>query len=246
MLQNNKYDCNQLYLKKNIFREFLQLYDKKMFDRIFEIFGEIDDKYGEIITLDSLKYLYYSFTNDDPKIKFILITFLIFCNKKSMGKIELINNIFLTLNSELSQSIYKLVDLVEINSEKSKNKKTNYKKFPKSHKKIKESEENFYFEIIIEREDFINSFKFYEKTNKNFLTNFHFLKKFTCISKFKFDPNNPNNLDFYCDCGISKPNEKIIKETDNLNTMKKEYDVMTHDTNNVLYFSVLKKNIKKK
>ena len=40
LLQNNKYDCNQLYLKKNIFREFLQLYDKKMFDRIFEIFGE--------------------------------------------------------------------------------------------------------------------------------------------------------------------------------------------------------------
>ena len=29
LLQNNKYDCNQLYLKKNIFREFLQLYDKK-------------------------------------------------------------------------------------------------------------------------------------------------------------------------------------------------------------------------
>ena len=63
-----------------------------------------------------------------------------------MEKLKLTNNVVVyTLNSELYQALFKLLDFVEKKSEESKNKKTNYKKFPKSHKNLKEYEKIFLF-----------------------------------------------------------------------------------------------------
>jgi tRNA 2-selenouridine synthase SelU len=87
-------DENLVFLRKNIFRIAMQLSDDKNFEKIFEIFGEKDDeKKEDIITFDSIKYLYCAFTDDSPKIKFILITFLLFGNKEFIRRFDLGNNI---------------------------------------------------------------------------------------------------------------------------------------------------------
>ena len=240
-------DENLIILRKNIFRIQLQLSDDKNFERIFEIFGEKDEeKKEDIITIDSIKYLYYSFSNDSPKIKFILITFLLFGNKESTGMIDLSNNIS-SLFSKCENMIQLMSEYLKkienINQKEKKNSKNNQKDNTKnSHRQLKTEDgksANPFESMPIKRSDFIKYFDLFEKQNPKFMNDFHFLKQIQGISEFKFVPNN--NLDFYCDCAIKIDPYKPIMEEDNLDTMKKAFDDLTYGTNKALKFDDMKK-----
>jgi len=92
---NNYYPNNYAFneqkpcLKKYELRNLLQISDKANFDRIFEIFGDKNEDKEEIIYQENLKYLYYSFTDNQSKIKFILFSFLIFGDKEYIEEKEL-------------------------------------------------------------------------------------------------------------------------------------------------------------
>ena len=170
-------DENLVFLRKNIFRIAMQLSDDKNFEKIFEIFGEKDDeKKEDIITFDSIKYLYCAFTDDSPKIKLILITFLLFGKNEFMGKIDLTNAIvYLFLIP--TPFIEHLEHIENIYQKEGKyNKKDNNKKPHKQLKTEGNKDENP-LEISIKRSDFIKYFDLSEEKNSKFMNDFHFLKQ---------------------------------------------------------------------
>ena len=144
--QFNNYTGEEIYIGKNALRFCLQLSDDKNFEKIFEIFGEKNEKKEEIITFDSLKYLYYSFTNEDnPKIKFILISFLLFGKeeqleinelRKIITQFEYNNDTLLNLFSNYNENLFRI-----INNKKVKHRHKNVEqKFIQRHEFIKNYE----------------------------------------------------------------------------------------------------------
>ena len=231
--QFNNYTGEEIYIGKNVLRFCLQLSDDKNFEKIFEIFGEKNEKKEEIITFDSLKYLYYSFTNEDnPKIKFILISFLLFGKeeqleinelRKIITQFEYNNDTLLNLFSNYNENLFRII---------------NNKKVKHRHKNVEQK--------FIQRHEFIKNYELFEEPNKSdSLVNFHFLKKFTGSSLFKLEADNKNinSLDFYCDC--SKNNIKIPDTSDNLYSMRKGYDDITYLTKKALMFTDFKKILKR-
>ena len=69
------------YLSKYNFKFKLTLSKDENREKLFEILGENSNN-NDIVSLDSVRYLYYALTNDNLKIKFYLIAFLIFGNKE--------------------------------------------------------------------------------------------------------------------------------------------------------------------
>ena len=59
-------------IPKNNFKFILQLANSDVFDIIFEIFGRWKEN-SEIITFDDMKYFYFCFKSENPKIKSVLI-----------------------------------------------------------------------------------------------------------------------------------------------------------------------------
>ena len=209
--QINQNEEQTLYIGKNDLCNLLQIAEKKNFERIFEIFGQKTENKEDIITFESIEYLFYSFTNENPKIKMILFAFLIFGDKEIMEEKELkkIIPFFFNKNDNLLNPFFKYtVKLGEIADNKKK----------KKHAHNPDDK-------IIERNDFFKCTNFFEDGNLDIITNSHFIKIFKGISEFKLD--DKNNLDFYCDCG------KILKEkksVDKFDAMKREYDDKTNKT----------------
>ena len=81
------------FMLENNFKYFLQLSNEKIFDVIFEIFGTIIDNH-KIITYPNLKYFYLCLKFDNPRIKMIFISFLLFQNKDFLKYVDFNNNIF--------------------------------------------------------------------------------------------------------------------------------------------------------
>ena len=236
-------DENLVFLRKNNFRIAMQLSDDKNFEKIFEIFGEKDDeKKEDIITFDSIKYLYCAFTDDSPKIKLILITFLLFGKNEFMGKIDLTNAI-LYLFLKPTPFINHLEHIENIYQKEGKNNKKDNNKKPHKQLKTEGNKDENPLEISIKRSDFIKYFDLSEEKNSKFMNDFHFLKQIEGISEFKFDSNNKNknNLDFYCDCAKKIDLYKPVAYEDNLDSMKKAFDDLTYSTNKALKFEDLKK-----
>ena len=231
--QINNHEAPEIFIRKNIFRIFLQISEEENFGKIFEIFGEKDEKQQEIVTFDSIKYLYYAFTKEDSKIKIILISFLIFGNKKYLEE-----NILTSYISKVNFNNKELTELFIDYIKKLAMIDRKKEKYP--HSKVKE--------INIKIEDFIHLFfKLEEGKQKriDLISNFHFLKHFTGISTFKLDPKN-NNLDYYCDCSIVKQEDKkkYLEKENDLNGMKKAFDEMTYSTNKALNFTDFEKKLK--
>ena len=220
--QINQNEEQTLYIGKNDLCNLLQIAEKKNFERIFEIFGQKTENKEDIITFESIEYLFYSFTNENPKIKMILFAFLIFGDKEIMEEKELkkIIPFFFNKNDNLLNPFFKYtVKLGEIADNKKK----------KKHAHNPDDK-------IIERNDFFKCTNFFEDGNLDIITNFHFIKIFKGISEFKLD--DKNNLDFYCDCG------KILKEkksVDKFDAMKREYDDKTNKTSKALQFTKFRK-----
>ena len=235
-------DAESLYINKNLFRRAMQISDDKNYERIFEIFGEKTEKNENIITFDSIKYLYYAFTSDNIKIKFILIGFLIFGNKEYISEDDFNNNI-----KNFFDKYKKLINpfsnyskkLLKPDNNKTKSQSNNNKK--QDTKDTKDTKDN----MIIKRNNFINNYETFE--NLELINEFIFYKKIPGISKFKFDSKNKNNLNFYCDCAKTRYDNiySTSIQEDNLDAMKKEYDNITNSSNKALYFKELKKILKR-
>ena len=224
---NPNYDGSHDYeIKKSYFRYIMQISKEEKFETIFKIFGEKKENDEQIITLESLKYLYFSFTTDNSRIKLILITFIIFDGNESIDK-DKINKKFCDLfnnNEKMLELTSKIMP--ELYSSEKLNK-------PK--KRHKDSGDNF--EIQISINDFL---KYCFVTGKNNEFNdFIFLKKFTGSSQFKLAQKN-NNLDFYCDCHLKTG--KNIDER--IATMKSAFKDKTNNTNKALDFKEYKKMLK--
>ena len=235
-------DAESLYINKNLFRRAMQISDDKNYERIFEIFGEKTEKNENIITFDSIRYLYYAFTSDNIKIKFILIGFLIFGNKEYISEDDFNNNI-----KNFFDKYKKLINpfsnyskkLLKPDNNKTKSQSNNNKK--QDTKDTKDTKDN----MIIKRNNFINNIDTF--ANLELINEFIFYKKIPGISKFKFDSKNKNNLNFYCDCAKTRYDNiySTSIQEDNLDAMKKEYDNITNSSNKALYFKELKKILKR-
>ena len=166
------------YLSKYAFKFKLSLSNEENFEKLFEIIGEKNSYNNDIVTLDSVRYLYYALTINNIKIKFYLIAFLIFGNKESMEVSDFkknLQNLFLYPNytSYLDQFLNYSKDLIITKNviDKSKSKK---------------GEVRIQKEIKIK--DFINH-KGNQDENIAFLRHLFFLKKVQRISKFNFFPD---------------------------------------------------------
>ena len=188
----------------------------------------LNENKQEIVTFESLEYLYYAFHSDNPKIKFILFSFMIFENNDSIDEKE-INNIIKNLLSRI-EKIY-----------------LSFANYPMSLPKImnnknKKQNKNEDFKMVVTRNDFIRNMN-----NINggleLLEKYKFINDFKPMSEFKFDDkNNQNKLNFYCDCGqirIKEKNKGYI--SDDFDSVKREFEDITSKTNKVL----TKKNFEK-
>ena len=218
------------YLSKYDFKFKLTLSKEENREKLFEILGENSNN-NDIVSLDSVRYLYYALTNDNLKIKFYLIAFLIFGNKEFIeeGNYQKnLKNLFLYPNhtNYMNQFLNFSRDLIitENYIDKSKSEKGEVKQ-----------------RKVIKIKDFINH-KGNQNQNIGFLNNLHFLKKIPRISQFKFEPNTKNNLNFYCDCAEIKSADKYkeLPKEDNLDTMRGEYDEKPFELNQVFKFEELK------
>ena len=222
--QNPNYDENHDNdLKKNYFRYIIQISNEENFRTIFKIFGEIKDNNEQIISLDSLRYLYYSFTSDNPRIKLILIAFLLFSGNESIDKDKLNTNICILFqnNSSMLKILLEFMSYFCLNQNSIKSKQKH-----KNNDGIKQ--------IIIDINDFIKYFFVTQKYRE--LNEFIFLKKFIGQSELG---QNKNNLNYYCDCS-----SKISKIDDRVVTMKKAFNDKTSNTNKALYFKDYEKMLK--
>ena len=225
---NFNQDQEQMIISKNNLRNLLQISEKKNFEIIFNIFGEKNENKQDIVTFESLEYLYYAFHSDNPKIKFILFSFMIFENNETIEEKE-INNIIKNLLSRI-EKIY-----------------LSFANYPMSLPKImnnknKKQNKNEDFKMVVTRNDFIRNMN-----NINggleLLEKYKFINDFKPMSEFKFDDkNNQNKLNFYCDCGqirIKEKNKGYI--SDDFDSVKREFEDITSKTNKVL----TKKNFEK-
>ena len=211
------------FMLKNNFRYIMQLSNPDIFKIIFDIFGRKKED-AEIITFDDIKYLYFTFTTENPKIKAILMSFLFFKNKTSMPSIDFNKNIFTLFNGDLETQQYLTIIYSNLIAKKDVNNNANTKK--------KKNNEDFLLNELIEK-----------LGNAKFIKDFHFKKKYLGSSVYNFKELQKNeNLNYICDCA------EIINEQnnqDNLNTMKNSYDSMTSRTHKVLYMNDFKNYLEK-
>ena len=113
------YNNEEIIFKDNL-KYCIQLLNPDIFEIIFSIFGRKKEKH-EFITFDDMKYLYFSFKTNEPKVKAILISFLLFENKNDLSYIEINKKFFTTFNRDLKIQ-QKLIETYRefeiINSEK--------------------------------------------------------------------------------------------------------------------------------
>jgi hypothetical protein len=135
------YREEEIIFKDNL-KYIIQLSNPEIFDIIFSIFGREKEKH-EIITFNDMKYLYFSFKSENPKVKATLISFLIFGNKNSLLIEEINKNIFKIFNKDINiqQKIIKTLGEVDI---------VNTKKINKIIKKKKNNNE-YHLEDLIKR-----------------------------------------------------------------------------------------------
>ena len=217
----SNYFYNQsYYIPKNNIKYCLQLSDNKIFEIIFSLFGREKEK-NEFFEFEDLEYLYYSFTTDNPNVIGILISFFIFYNKEKLSYLDINKNtikIFerdIQIMSNLNQLNFKIKEkydheIYDINNTDNKAKK----------KKIKNEEETF------NRKDYINIIK-----REDFLKKIKFIKKFYGSSEERHLFEDRNELDYVCDCGKAQIQENIENKLD---SMKRAFDIITKDTNNLL------------
>ena len=221
-LISNYMGNRQDFILKNRFKYVLQFSDEEIFDKIYNIFGTNLEGH-ELFTLKDLEYLYYSIKTDKPKIKKILIAFLIFQNEKELKFNDLNKNIIKIFRGDEIiinnlNSIFKNIleeNAININKKKKKN--------------INKEEDTLNKKIFINGNEDLKLFE---------------LKKIKEIygSNSLFDPKKSyDKLDYVCDCC----EQLSSKEENYLDSMKSSYMSLTNNSNNILYFKDFTEILKK-
>ena len=218
-LCNNHFYNREGIILKNNFKYLIQLSDSDIFNLIFEIFGRKKEK-NDIISFNDIKYLYVSFIANNPKVKAVVIAFLLFQNKENLASNEIKNNIFNIFKGDQETQNILLKEYGEIimNNDKLVS-KNNKKKLNIDNFNIKN-----YINKILE--------------NKDYIQNFHFIKSVLSSSVYKFNLIKNGKINYICDC--AKVMSKINIE-DNLESMKNVFESITAETNKVLYLNNFKK-----
>ena len=220
---NQREEQEIIIIHKSMFKNLIQLSNDQLFEILFKIFGRIVEKkqrkekiQEEIITFEDLKYLYYSFTTSNIKIKIILLSFLIFQYKPKLNYQEFNNIIFKKLFMK-DIKIQEYLTSIITNTLISKN---------DMNQKAREENE-------ITRLGFIEKIR----QNDSFLKEFNFIKPILGESELKQEELK-NKFNYICDCAYKSLEDN---SENNLETMKKSFDSMTEKTNKVLYFEDFKK-----
>ena len=209
------FNPNINFIMRDNFIQLLNLSDPDLFEIFLELFHKKHSRFNKIVKFKQIKKIYYCLTTEDPKIKIIFISFLLFKNEKQIKEAELsehIKKIF--KNSELYNYLLKMILPAPVIQEMQHNDKV---------KKAKEKDKYF------TRKNFI------ELCNKNenitFFSNFNFVnKKF--VGSSKYITKNNNKLNYICDCC-----KNTVEIKDNLDTMEKGYNNLARKTNGVLYLN---------
>ena len=204
---SNRYE----FVLKNNFKYILQLSDEEIFDKIYNIFGSNLEGH-EFFTLKDIECLYYSIKSKKPKIKKILIAFLIFQNEKELKFNDINRNIF---------KIFRGDDVIINNLNNIFNKKLEENALNINKKKKKNKEED-----TLSKKKFIND-------NENLEL---FMLKNTKELYGSNSPLNPKKsygkLDYVCNCY----EEILSKEANYLDSMKSSFNSLTNNSKNILYF----------
>ena len=208
---------NQEIILKNSIKYILQLSNPLIYEILFKIFGRGEGK-NTYMEYEDLKYLYFAFKSQNPKIKAILFSYLLLQNKKSLDYDNYSKNIFQIFLKDFPMQIYLSNKINELNDINKANNKSNM---------------GFYT-----KEDFINNFG----QDENFYNTFQIIKKIIGSSKYKFNLDKNEKLNYICDCAYSPYN----KSTENqLDLMKQAYNSITSETKNLLYFKDFQKSLEK-
>ena len=191
-------------MNENNFKNLIQLSDSEICEIIIDIFGKENEKKEKIITLNEIKYLYYSLTSSKPIIKMILIIMFMFQKKHFLPYTILQKNIFILFGRDTKLTNFLVLYSNKIFIDKGNNSK-----------KKKKQDEVF---II---QDFINNI---DEEGLKFLNDFHFIKKIIGASEYKLDLIKNENLNYICDCAKIPIEENL---ENNLDSMKRNFDYMT-------------------
>ena len=208
LFHNYLYNRNIDFIMRDEFIRILQLADKDIFEILFEIFHIKHSRFDKIINYTNFKELYYCFTNNDPQIKIILISFLLFNNNEKINLKKINENMTkIFKNNEIYNTLMEII--------LSQQKGNNINKI----QNVTQKENDF------SRKSFIQICN--NNKNLNYFRNFKFINnKF--IGSSKINLNNKSKLNFVCDCC------KKEEITDNLDDMKKGYELLTNQTKGVL------------
>ena len=148
--------------------------DKNILDAVFEVFGVVKNN-NNIITYENLKNFYLCLTLNNPKIKILFISYLLFKSKESLKYSDINNNIFNLFSRDLTIQTYLSLIVLQIIEKL------------KSNQKI----EGKFFSI-----NFYRSMKNY----KNLFENYIFIKNIIGASEYELKLNKEEELNYICDC----------------------------------------------
>ena len=175
----------QDFIIENKFKYLIQFSEQEIFDIIFNIFARTYENINEkILTYEDIKYLYCCFKISNPKIKIILIVFLLFENNNIIKSIEFNNHIFKIFKKDFEMQAYLSNYFAEYEEE-------NYK-LKNVINKLSENSENI---------DFLTKFKFIKKLDGSSKYKIQLINKnedfnYICdCAKLLAEENIENNLD---------------------------------------------------
>ena len=148
--------------------------DKNILDAVFEVFGVVKNN-NNIITYENLKNFYLCLTLNNPKIKILFISYLLFKSKESLKYSDINNNIFnlfsrdLKLQYNLSLIVFQIIEKL------------------KSNEKLKEKYALKSFYEVMEE-------------NINLFENYIFIKNIIGASEYELKLNKEEELNYICDC----------------------------------------------
>ena len=108
--RNYIFNPNINFIMRDNFIQLLNLSDPDLFEIFLELFHKNHSSFNKIIKFSQIKTIYYCLTAEDPKIKIIFISFLLFKNEKQLIETKLSDNIKkIFKNSELYDFLLKMI-----------------------------------------------------------------------------------------------------------------------------------------
>ena len=191
-LNNLSFKCFRqgVLIDKNYFKHILQVSDKNILNAVLNMFPGVMNNNSKI-AYKNLKNFYLCLNANDPKIKILFISYLLFNSKRSLNYSVINNNIFnlfsrdLILQYNLSLIVFQIIEKL------------------KSNKKIEEKYYLKYFYQLMEE-------------NINLFENYIFIKNIIGASKYELKLNKEEELNYICDCNKFSDEKKKKSNLDSL------------------------------